>query len=242
MSASTFTIDGRTVPFHSGQSILDAAAAAGVYLPHLCHEPGVAPHGSCKLCTVLVDGKPATACTTPAREGVSVTNDTQALNDDRRALVELLFVEGDHICPACEKTGNCKLQALGYFLRMTALTFDHFYPARELDCSHPDFVLDRSRCVLCALCVRASRDIDGKNVFAIGGRGLRSRLLVNAASGRLGDTDFARGDAAARVCPVGAIVPKREAYLVPIGQRKYDGRSIAEVALEEAARREEGHG
>jgi [NiFe] hydrogenase diaphorase moiety small subunit len=237
----TLVIDGKTIPFRPGESILDAAAAAGVYIPHLCHEPGFAPHGSCKLCTVRIDGKPAAACTTPAQQGISVENDTPALNDDRRALVELLFVEGDHICPACEKTGSCRLQALGYFLGMTALTFDHFYPARELDCSHPDFVLDRSRCILCALCARASRDVDGKNVFAIGGRGLESRLLVNAVSGRLGDTDFTAADAAARVCPVGALLPKREAYRVPIGKRKYDGRSIAEVALAEAAERAEGH-
>ena len=72
---------------------------------------------------------------------------------------------------------------------MAALRFDHFYPPRDLDASHPDVVLDRNRCILCALCVRASREIDGKDVFAIAGRGLQSRIVVNAPSGRLGDTE-----------------------------------------------------
>lgn len=235
---ATFTLDGRPIPFAAGESIIDAAAAAGVYIPHLCHRPGFAPHGSCKLCTVQVDGKPMAACTTPARAEMVVESDTAALNEDRRALVELLFVEGNHICPACEKTGSCDLQAVGYHLRVTALRFDHFFPPRDLDASHPDVLLDRNRCILCALCVRASRDVDRKNVFAIAGRGIGSRLVVDAASGRLGDTKLAVDDAAVRVCPVGAILVKREAYAVPIGKRRYDVHPIAEVAVREARRHE----
>ena len=34
-------------------------------------------------------------------------------------LIEMLFVEGNHFCPSCEKSGNCELQALGYLLGMT---------------------------------------------------------------------------------------------------------------------------
>ena len=239
----TFTIDGVAVPFREGQTIMDAAAAAGIYIPHLCHQPGYAPHGSCKLCTVRVDGRPATACTTPAHEGTAVENDRPSLNDDRRALTEMLFVEGNHICPACEKSGDCQLQAVGYFLEMTALRFDHFYPPRDVDASHPDILLDRNRCILCALCVRASREVDGKNVFAIGGRGMQSRIGVNAPSGRLGDTDLTLADTAAHICPVGAILPKRQAFKVPIGQRTYDGHPISVVALAGAAKaRENGHG
>jgi [NiFe] hydrogenase diaphorase moiety small subunit len=238
--AGRFTIDGKAVPFNSGQTIMEAAQAAGVYIPHLCYQPGYQPHGSCKLCTVEVGARRVAACTTQAENGMVVANDTPALNDDRRALTEMLFVEGNHICPACEKTGNCQLQAVGYYLGMTALRFEHFYPPRSIDATHPDIVLDRNRCILCELCVRASRDVDGKNVFGIGGRGIHSRVIVNAASGRLGDTDLALDDAAAHVCPVGAILIKREAYKVPIGRRIYDGHPISEVALADARAKREG--
>jgi [NiFe] hydrogenase diaphorase moiety small subunit len=114
--------------------------------------------------------------------------------------------------------------------------FDLFFPTRDLDASHPEVLLDRNRCILCDLCVRASRDVDGKDVFAIAGRGIKSRLVVNAASGRLGDTNFSKDDAAARVCPVGAILPKRRAYETPIGKRIFDLRPISAVAVEEARR------
>jgi len=227
----TFTLDGREIAFRDGDTIMDAALAAGVYIPHLCHLPGYAPHGSCKLCTVTVDGRNAAACTTRAAAGMAVACDTPELNASRCALTEMLFVEGNHTCPACEKSGDCRLQALAYHVGMTRPRFAHLYPARDLDASHPDVMLDRNRCILCGLCVRASRDADGKDVFAIGGRGIRARLLVSAASGRLADTTLAASDRAVAVCPVGALLPKRRGYEVPIGQRTYDRRPIAEVCV-----------
>jgi [NiFe] hydrogenase diaphorase moiety small subunit len=232
----TLTIDGKNIPFRDGQTILQAAAEAGVYIPHLCYRPGFAAHGSCKLCTVSVNGRNGAACTVHAAQGMVVLNNTPELNDSRRALTEMLFVEGNHTCPACEKSGDCKLQAVGYFVGMMTPRFDHFFPARDLDASHPDVLLDRNRCILCELCVRASRSMDGKNVFAIGGRGIKARLIVNSPSGLLGDTNLSVTDKAVEVCPVGAILVKRHAYEVPIGQRTYDRKPINEVALEDAQR------
>ena len=63
--ANTFFIDGQPVAFEAGQTILQAALAAGVFIPHLCHHPQFKPQGSCKLCTVTVNGR-ASAVTVPA--------------------------------------------------------------------------------------------------------------------------------------------------------------------------------
>ena len=62
----TFMLDGHEVPFEPGQSIMNAALAAGHYIPHLCHNPEFKPFGSCKICTVKVNGWPMASCTTPA--------------------------------------------------------------------------------------------------------------------------------------------------------------------------------
>lgn len=227
----TFTLDGKVIPFDEGETIMEAAAAAGVYIPHLCHHPEFKPHGSCKLCTVSIGGRLGAACTNHAAEGMKVESETEALNADRRALTQMLFVEGNHVCPSCEKSGNCQLQAVAYHLGMLTPHFTHFYPARDVDASHPDVLLERNRCILCELCVRASRDVDGKNVFGIGGRGIRARLIVNSASGRLADTNLSVTDRAAEVCPTGAIVRKRHGFTVPIGRRLYDHHDIAEVPV-----------
>ena len=229
---NTLTIDNREIPFLPGQTIMDAALAAGVYIPHLCHRPGLTPHGSCKLCTVEVNGRSAAACTLPAASGQQVSNNTPALNDARKSITQMLFIEGNHICPSCEKTGDCTLQAVAYHLGMLDGHFPQFFPHREVDASHPTVMLDRDRCILCELCVRASREIDGKNVFAIAGRGIAAHLVVNSASGRLADSDLESGDMAAHICPVGAILIKQHAYEVPIGLRTFDLHRVGEIGLE----------
>ena len=230
--SKVITIDGKSIPFTDGQTIMDAALAAGVYILHLCHNPQFKPHGSCKLCTVNVNDRKMTACTMLATEGMVVENNTQELNSDRKALVQMLFVEGNHICPACEASGNCQLQAAAYYLSMMNPNFTQFYQSHEVDASHPDIFLDLNRCILCELCVRASREVDGKNVFGISGRGIGTRLVVNAASGRLGDTNLSVSDRAAHVCPTGAILVKRQGYKIPIGQRTFDHKNISEVQME----------
>ncbi|MCG6898206.1 MAG: (2Fe-2S)-binding protein [Thiocapsa sp.] len=227
--SKTFRLDGREIPFEAGQTIMDAVLAAGGYIPHLCHNPEFAPHGSCRVCLVAIGGRQVSACTAPASEGLEVESDSEAIQATRRAILQMLFVEGNHVCPACEKSGACQLQAVAYYTGMLAPHFTHFFPHRSVDASHPDFIIDFNRCILCELCVRASRDQDGKRVFAISGRGLDSHLAIDSPSGRLGDSSFAAGDKAAHVCPTGAILPKHRGYETPIGARLYDREPISVV-------------
>jgi [NiFe] hydrogenase diaphorase moiety small subunit len=231
----SFIIDGEIVYFEEGQTILQAALAAGVFIPHLCFHPDFGPHASCKLCSVIVDGRNCSACATAAMPGHEVLSDTPELNARRRILLQMLFVDGNHFCPGCAKSGNCKLQALGYELEMFNAHYAHFYPSRDLDASHPDIVLDRNRCIMCELCVRASRDVDGKDIFALAGRGRDSHLVINSPSGKLGDTNIAASDRAADVCPVGALMPKRTGFSVPIGQRLFDQESFRQKVRKGAA-------
>jgi len=229
--SKTITIDGKEIPFKKGQTIIEAATAADIYIPHLCHKPGYEPHGSCKLCTVKVNGRSCTACTFPATEGQEIINSSTELAEDRKKITQMLFVEGNHFCPSCEKTGNCQLQGVAYHLNMLDNHFPHFFADRELDASHADILIDHNRCIFCSLCVRASQESDGKNVFAISGRGINKRLIVNSATGKLKDSDIDVNDCAAHICPTGAILIKRTGYTVPIGQRTYDKQQIDQVSL-----------
>jgi [NiFe] hydrogenase diaphorase moiety small subunit len=226
MSASiTFTIDAQPVTGEPGQTILEVAQAAGIYIPRLCHRDGLEPYGSCRVCMVLVNGRPQSACTLPIANGMLVENDSERMQAYRRQIVEMLFVEGNHYCMFCEKSGNCELQALAYRLGITAPRYPYQFPQRCVDASHPDILVDHNRCILCARCIRASRDLDGKNVFQFVGRGIHKRVGVNADA-RLAGTNLEAADTAADVCPVGAIIKKRTAYTVPIGMRLYDREPI----------------
>jgi [NiFe] hydrogenase diaphorase moiety small subunit len=224
----SFHLDGVAVPFEPGDTLIRAATRAGHAVPHLCWDTRLGPSGACRLCTVRVDGRLAAACTTRAADGQVVESEAADLQDRRRQLVQMLMAEGNHFCPGCERSGDCRLQDAGYALGVTGPGYEEFFQQRAVDASHPEVWLDLNRCILCKLCVRASWEVDGKGVFAISGHGVHTRVVVNAASGQLGDSALAADDLAAQICPVGAIGPKRRGYAVPIGQRPADHREGAD--------------
>jgi [NiFe] hydrogenase diaphorase moiety small subunit len=224
-AAFNITVDGVPVPAKPGQTILQACDEAGVYIPRLCYHPDLPPGGHCRLCTCKVNGRHGSTCNQPAAPGMVVENDTPELNADRRTLVELMFIEGNHFCVACEKSGDCELQAMAYRLGLDALRLPLQWMHKEIDASHPEIYLDRNRCILCCRCVRASRTKDGKAVFGLEGRGIHMRIGVDAATG-LGDTNLDATDKAAEVCPVACIVHKETAFHVPYGQRRFDQAPI----------------
>jgi [NiFe] hydrogenase diaphorase moiety small subunit len=221
----TLTIDNVQLQGRPGQTILEAAEDAGIYIPRLCHLKGLEPFGSCRVCTVLVNGRPQAACTQPISQGMVIENSTEQVGEIRKDLIDMLFVEGNHFCMFCEKSGSCELQAMAYRFGITAPRYPYMFPKRGVDASHPDIMIDHNRCIRCARCVRASRDLDGKEVFGFVNRGPHKELAVNAAA-RLVDTNVDVTDQAINVCPVGALLKKRTGYAVPIGQRKYDHTPI----------------
>jgi [NiFe] hydrogenase diaphorase moiety small subunit len=229
----SFTIDGKELECAPGQTILEAAEAQGIYIPRLCHREGLTPHGSCRVCTVIANGKPMAACTTPVTPGMVVENDAEEVFAMRKSLIEMLFVEGNHFCMYCEKSGNCELQALAYRFGIAAPRYPYLFPQREIDFSHPDVFIDHNRCVLCARCIRTAREVDGKEVLGFVGRGPHKKLAVNAEH-NLGETKIKITDKAVDACPVGALMPKRVGYKVPVGQRKYDHEPIGSHIEKEA--------
>ena len=232
----TFILDGEVVEADAGSTILEAAQAAGRYVPRLCAHKELTPHGSCRVCTVLVNGKPQAACIQPVADGILVENDSPEVLELRRRIIEMLFIEGNHFCMFCEKSGNCELQALAYRFGITAPRYPYQFPVRDVDASHPDVLIDRNRCILCGRCVRASKELDGKNVFQFVGRGPDKRVAVNAEAG-LAETDLNVVDRAAELCPVGAIVQKRTGYEVPGGRRRYDRTPIGSDIESKSAQR-----
>lgn len=235
----TFIIDDVELEAEKGQTILEAAEKGGIYIPRLCAHKDLVPFGACRVCTVLVNGRPQAACTQPAAPGIVVENESEKVKKIRKHIIEMLFVEGNHFCMFCEKSGNCELQALAYRFGIFAPSFPYFFPKRTLDMSHPDIFIEKNRCVLCGRCVRASRDLDGKNVFQFVERGTNKQIAVNS-SARLADTNADITDKAADICPVGALLKKRIGFSVPVGKRLYDHKAIgSEIESRQESNKEE---
>jgi [NiFe] hydrogenase diaphorase moiety small subunit len=235
MSEIRFTVDGRECVAKPGQTIVEAAKANGVYIPVLCHYEGLKPVGSCRICTVRVAGRYMAACTQPVTEGLAVENTAPDLEDMRKALIEMLFVEGNHFCPSCEKSGNCELQGLAYRYRMLVPRFPYLWPGRALVADSPLLMLERNRCVQCLRCVRGIRAGDGRKVFASVEQGARVTIEVDhKLAARLSEEEARR---AMDICPVGAILRKETGFALPIGKRKFDRAPIGSE-IEKAAGRQ----
>jgi [NiFe] hydrogenase diaphorase moiety small subunit len=220
----TFKIDGKTCSAQPGQTILEAAKESGIYIPALCRYEGFKPAGSCRICTVRVGGRYMAACTQPVAEGMAVENMAPDLEDMRKALVEMLFVEGNHMCPTCEKSGNCELQALAYRYQMLVPRFPYQFPIRKIETAGPHILLEHNRCIKCLRCVRGVKTKDGKNIFGPLHRSKNKKIGVDK------ELVAKLPEAAAREamdrCPVGSILKKEVGFAVPIGRRKYDKQPI----------------
>jgi len=225
-----FTIDGVICMAEKGQTILDAATANKIYIPTLCNLPGIKPRGSCRVCNVKVNGKFMTACTTPVAEGMEVENNTEDIKDVRKSIIELMFVEGNHYCPYCEKSGNCDLQAIAYKYKIPAPRFPYQFPDREIEASGK-LLKDHNRCILCKRCIRAIKDDEGRSIFAFKKRA--HKVVINIDTKLSADMTEEMAQEAMDVCPVGAIIKKEIGFRVPIGDRKYDKEPIGSDIEEE---------
>ena len=219
-----FTLDGTPCLAEEGSQLVAAARENGVYIPTLCNYPGIPPKGACRICTVLVNGIEQTACTTKVVEDMTVQTSTPELEAFRKAVVEILFAEGNHLCPSCEKSGSCELQALAYRYRVTVPHFPFLFPKRDVEAWHPKLVKDHNRCIQCKRCIRGIHNAEGHAIFAFGKRG--DKVVINIDPDTSKDIDDELAQRAMDICPVGAILRKGKGFDVPIGRRTYDRAPI----------------
>jgi bidirectional [NiFe] hydrogenase diaphorase subunit len=203
-------IDGELISALEGQTILQAAKANGKYIPTLCDLDGLTPVGACRVCLVEVAGteKLFPACTTPIQEGMAVTTNSPRLTRYRRISIELLLVERNHVCSVCVSNGHCELQTMASKLGITTVDFAYNYPKLTIDTSHPRFVLDHNRCILCTRCVRVCAELEGAHVWDISSRGIHARVIpeMNERWGHA--TTCTACGKCVHACPTGALAEK----------------------------------
>jgi len=219
-------IDGKTYKARSNQTIVEIATENGIYIPTLCYFHGMKSClGTCRVCTVKSNGRNVAACTQPVQSDAIIEVDTVELRDLRSALIEMLFVEGNHFCPSCEKSGDCDLQALAYRFNMLVPRFPLNFNNREIDMhTSPLIAMEHNRCVLCKRCVEEIKTESGEKIFSFINRGNHLEVHIDPKHGS--EITPALGKKAAHLCPVGAILYKGEGFNRPYGSRKYDHRPI----------------
>ena len=230
----TATIDGQIVNVRRGQSVLDAATRAGIYIPTLCHLEHLEPYGGCRMCIVEVKdmkGTP-TACTTPIVPGMVIRTNSPELQKLRKEILEFSLSEHPFTCLVCKdkkectdfmhttrkvstitgcnfctSNGDCELQELVDFLELEDMKFPITYRGIPPVNDNPFYSLDYNLCILCGRCVRICNEERNSHVLAFVERG--NTTIVGTA---FGESQVQAGcefcGACVDVCPTGSISEK----------------------------------
>lgn len=203
-------LDGRDITAKPEQTLLEVAREHEIFIPTLCHFAGLASIGACRMCLVEVKGVPRLlpACVTKVAEGMQVTTDSPKLQAYRLMILELLFSERNHVCAACVANGHCELQYLAQRLGMHHTRFPYRYPDHQVDASHPRFVSDPNRCILCTRCVRVCDEVEGARTWNIMGRGIRSEVITDLHQPWGESSTCTSCSKCVQVCPTGALYEK----------------------------------
>lgn len=209
------TINGKQLEVADGTTVLNAARANGITIPTLCDHPHLTPYGGCRLCMVEVKGMrvPIASCTLPAASGMVIETDTPALKNSRNVVLSLLFSERNHFCPFCQVSGgDCELQNAAYAEHMTHWPMQPQWTNFPVDTSHPNFILDNNRCILCRRCIRACAEMSGNFTLNVEERGAAT-LVIADTNVPLGQSTCVSCGSCVQVCPTGALIDRQSAYL-----------------------------
>lgn len=208
------TINGKQIEAPEGTTVLTAAKRAGIEIPTLCAHKELTPFGGCRLCIVDVQGfrVPIAACTLPVSNGMVINTETEAIKKSRKFILSMLFSERNHFCPFCQVSGgDCDLQNAAYNEGMTHWPMQPGWNKYPVDTTHPYFVLDNNRCILCRRCVRACGELVGNFTLAMAERGA-STLVVADTNVPLGESTCIKCGTCVQVCPTGALIDRTSAY------------------------------
>ncbi len=204
-----FELNGMPVRAINGETILEAAARAGVEIPHLCYKPGLRSDGNCRACVVEIKGERvlAPACCRFPANGMQVLSDNQRVQSSQRMVLELLLAD----MPEKRYTLESELER---WARTMAVKRPRFAARAQpaADVSHPAMAVNLDACIQCTRCVRACREEQMNDVIGYAFRGEQSKIVFDFDDPMGESTCVACGECV-QACPTGALMPAREVAL-----------------------------
>ena len=207
-------INGTDIAVQNGSTILQAAARAGIPIPHLCYLRGINEIGACRICVVEVEGteRLVPACNTRVVEGMSIHTNTPRVREARKTNLRLILSQHNSTCTTCIRSGNCELQNLAHYLNIHYQPYPVKPERSRLDMDVP-VIREASKCIKCMRCIQVCDKIQGMHIWDVVGTG--SRTTVDVAGGRsLKDTDCTFCGQCVTHCPTGALTARDDTNTV----------------------------
>ena len=205
------TLDGRKVSVAEGSTVMHAADAAAVYIPHFCYHKKLSIAANCRMCLVEIEKapKPMPACATPATNGMVVRTKSEKALKAQQSVMEFLLINHPLDCPICDQGGECQLQDLAVGYGGSASR----YQEDKRVVFHKDVgplvgMEEMSRCIHCTRCIRFGQEVAGVMELGMIHRGEHSEITTV-----LGSTiDSELSGNMIDICPVGALTSKPFRY------------------------------
>jgi len=197
-------VDGVEVSVADGATVLDAARAAGRWVPTLCFDERQAPFGACRACMVGVEGAPGgaplPACTTPCRDGMAIDTEDPTARRVATAVIELVLSElPEPPAPHTELAQVAERLGIGE-PRWPGATHE----PQPADTRHPYLAFRHELCISCGRCVRACDELQGTFALTATGRGFHANVAAGLDEGFRQSACVSCG-ACADTCPTEAI-------------------------------------
>lgn len=195
-------INDQEVEVPSDQNLIQAAALAGVEIPHYCYHPHLSAPAVCRMCLVEVEGlqKLQPACNTALRDGLRIKTNTPAVQEAVREVLAFTLINHPLDCPVCDQAGECGLHDYyqDYGLYNSQFQLPKVHKPKVVPIG-PTLTLDAERCILCTRCVRFSDEITHTHEMAIVHRGEHSEIQA------IKEVNHPYSVNLADICPVGAL-------------------------------------
>ena len=207
-------IDGRSVSVQTGTTILDAAQAAGIPIPHLCYLKDINEIAACRMCVVEIDGieRLVTACDNAVLEGMVIHTNSPRVRRARRTNLRLLLSQHDTSCTTCIRSGNCELQTLSQDLNIHYQPYAVKPERSRIDLDAP-LIREAGKCIKCMRCVQICDKVQNMHIWDVAGTG--SRTTVDVSFNRLlKDTDCTYCGQCVTHCPTGALTARDDTNAV----------------------------
>jgi len=202
-----FVLDGKEIEFKQGQTIIEAAKAAGNIIPHFCWHPSLSVSGNCRVCLVEVEKMPklVIACATLAAEGMVVHSESDKSLSARNAVMEFILINHPLDCPICDEAGECKLQDYAYSHSTGESRFieEKVHKDKRVPLG-PQVMFDAERCIMCSRCIRFCDEVVKDPQLTFTERG--DRVTIVTYPGR--ELDNAYSMNVTDICPVGALTSR----------------------------------